>query len=333
MANGQMVLDGVGDDGDGEDVLGYKARVIEHIYVKHSIQPVWDPVVTYTELAQTIHSLEVPICKTNKANFFYFSSVSAANAVWPKSVFDRGYTGLARIGGGRCFEFVRVPAGQTEPFVKLLRPDGRTPYEIQETDRVKRQNRMFCDFRREDEVRLLKVIEETGLIERHWSRFVKEPPNVKERWMRCMQSPMRKGSDGEVDSFYMGEYTYADDTIENFLVMVEAKTIRCDLFISQIYHHGLLAFKLAEETRCCNPDTTKVYCVGLETIGPSQVYIIQFAPMNREEMETMDVEGLAVESRAVWTFKPGICGIGGYGMDLRSNGAEKKDARQGCMTF
>jgi hypothetical protein len=338
MSKRQMRLIGIdgidADDSDGEDevVLGHKARVIEHLFVAHTLQRPWNPVVSYEELAQTINALGVPICKTNKANFFYFSSVSAANAVWPKSVFEKGWTGLARIGDGRCFEFVRVSENQSTPFVKLIRPNEGTssaPCEIQETDRVKRQDAMFCDFKREDEVRLLKVIEETGLIERHWSKFVKEPPNVKERWMRCMQSPMRKGAKGEVDSFYMGEYTYENEATENFLVMVEAKSKKNDLFLSQIFHHALLAFNLAEETECCDPETSRVYCVGIETIGPSQVYVLQFAPMTLEELVSQDVEGLTIETRAVWTFKPGICGIGGYGMNHEK--ASTPDDRQGSM--
>jgi hypothetical protein len=103
------------DEGGGKkESLSQKQKVIESLFRDRYCDrrgPLPNPVVYYNPLRQKLTELRCTICKTNSANFFYFNSVRQANAAWPPSVFSAGYTGVARIGDNRCFEFIPVPPG------------------------------------------------------------------------------------------------------------------------------------------------------------------------------------------------------------------------------
>lgn len=157
-------------------------------------------------------------------------------------VFKKGYTGIARLGDHMCFEFVPVPEGQTTPFVPVQGPDKNTkpkPY----TSSVEVSD-VFMNFKREDEVRMVSVMKETLLLQNHWTWG-----GAGERPLRYIQAPIRCGGWGEIDAIYLGEVKKTGSPVEKFLVVVEAKTSKADLFVSQIYHHAGAAYAIASEDR------------------------------------------------------------------------------------
>jgi len=327
MSREQLTIDGEFHNVDEEPKeLGPKQTIIEWVYNLHHSRPAWDPIVTYEELFRVREILGQRICKTNLANFFYFSKLPYANSAWPPSVLAAGYTGLARIGKNRCFEFVPLPPGQRDAFVQIERPNGSTFYGDLRTDNGKLSDR-FRRFKRDDEVRLVTVVEKSGLVSEFF-KLVEKPEGAYDHNIEPMQSPLRSGSRGEADSFYIGEWLFEDGSKREFMIAVEAKKTGCDLFLSQMFHHTNLALTIAEESGDCDMNTTPVYSLGIETVGKSQVYVIQYKPMLWSQLEDPGIAGMVVGAKAVYTFRPGVFGIGGFGMD---DDDAPGDKRQGSL--
>jgi len=325
--------DGIdGDDNGGGSknrTASAKQKVIRELFKRRNgfswrTDEVRDPIVRYPELNDVINDLKVRICGTNSANFFYFTSVKQANAAWPMDVFRKGYTGIARLGDHMCFEFIPVPEGQATPFVPVQGPDeGAQPKPYSSNSPA---NEVFTGFKREDEVRLVAVMKETLLLENHW---IWGGPG-EQRHLRYVQAPLRCGGYGEIDALYMGEAKRVGTPLEKFLVVVEAKTSKADLFLSQIYHHAGAAYAIASQSLLCDIDTTRVVCIGAKACGPSQVYLVQYKPVTRFALEKNAERSMEIESRTVYEFNPKVCGIGGYGIPRRVS-KSKVDKRQGSL--
>jgi hypothetical protein len=325
--------DGDDDGGGGKNrTANAKQKVIRALFKRRNgfswrTDEVRDPIVRYPELNDVINELKVRICGTNSANFFYFTSVKQANAAWPMDVFAKGYTGIARLGDHMCFEFVRVPEGQTTPFVPVQGPDkGFKP--VVYTSSAP-ENDVFLNFKREDEVRMVSVMKETLLLQNHWAWG-----GVGERPLRYIQAPIRCGGWGEIDAIYKGEVKKIGSPAEKFLVVVEAKTSKADLFVSQLYHHAGAAFALASEGRIqgIDIDTAKVVCIGVKACGPSQLYLVQYKPVSRFDLEKYAEKSMQIESRTVYEFNPKVCGIGGYGLPKKVS-KPKVDKRQQSLAL
>ena len=111
--------------------MSYKTWVFEHIFTSRwnpakeaienaivSLQDVSDAIAEYNRLHGSNYSTR------NPANFFkdFVRKTSTANANWPQSVFERGYTARQVTGRGQCFEYVRLKENQTQPFTSVPPP-------------------------------------------------------------------------------------------------------------------------------------------------------------------------------------------------------------------
>lgn len=83
------------------------------------------PVVTLSDVQDAIVNYNKgnpksskPLNANNPANFFkdFIRRQASANANWPESVLKKGYTAIQKTGTGNCFEFVKLPPGQTTAF-------------------------------------------------------------------------------------------------------------------------------------------------------------------------------------------------------------------------
>src|SRR3990172_5265967 len=112
----------------------YKTRVIQDLFrarTRDSNGRILNPIVTLTEVQEAIraHNRRTREHRNtgNPANFFkdVKRSYDGFNAFWPGQVLRAGYTSVQRTGGGRCFEFIPLPAGQTQAVVPLYGPFDR----------------------------------------------------------------------------------------------------------------------------------------------------------------------------------------------------------------
>ena len=76
-----------------------------------------------------------------------------------------------------------------------------------------------------------------------------------------------------------------------------------------------------------NIDTVKIVCIGAKACGPSQIYLVQYKPVSRFDLEKHAEKCMQVESRTVYEFNPKVCGIGGYGIPKKTS-KPRVDRRQ-----
>jgi hypothetical protein len=221
---------------------------------------------------------------------------------------------LATTGASSSSRFLLVT-----PFIPVQGPDENTPHRVAPAHSI---DPVFREFKKDDEVRLVSVVRETRLIEYHWTQEGK-----REHGLKYVQAPLRCGGWGEMDSFYLGEWPCVSRKEERFMVVVEAKKTGCDLFLSQIFHHAAAAFHVAEDTGICDPETTRVVCLGIQAVGPSQIYLVQYEPVARKQLDIHEIGAMKIESRALYTLDPMVCGIGGYAMPKKKS-KTKRDKRQ-----
>ena len=111
-----------------------KIHVIERIFNKR-----WDP--STRTLSQAIVSLDEvkhairehnathpssPLSDKNPANFFkdFIRNRRRANANWPSSVLERGYSARQLTGETACFEFIPLAEAQADPFPNKIPEPG-----------------------------------------------------------------------------------------------------------------------------------------------------------------------------------------------------------------
>ena len=158
--------------------MSRKTLVIERIFFAR-----WDDgtgalsssMVSLKDVVAAINDVNTEAGKTllsprNSANFFkdFIRNVARANANWPQAVLDEGYTARQVTGGGQCFEFLLLPAGQTVPFVGIPGPDNTTPRHRLETASLPLASRRLG---RREETWLTQVIVRVRLVETYFSLF------------------------------------------------------------------------------------------------------------------------------------------------------------------
>lgn len=82
------------------------------------------PIVTLADVSTAIATYNdgkpasSRLSTANPANFFkdFVRKAKSAEQNWPTSVLSAGYSGVQKTGGGACFEFVKIPDGQTTAF-------------------------------------------------------------------------------------------------------------------------------------------------------------------------------------------------------------------------
>src|SRR5689334_19042374 len=114
-----------------------KTAVIEALFRDRwdpSTETVTDPVVTLEQVTDAIRAYNdgrpdsERLSDRNPANFLKdVIRQRSANQVWPRAVFEHGYTARQQSGDNACFVFVPISEGQTEPFVDIPLPVDELP--------------------------------------------------------------------------------------------------------------------------------------------------------------------------------------------------------------
>ncbi|MDA8257791.1 MAG: hypothetical protein M0Z99_19550 [Betaproteobacteria bacterium] len=266
----------------------------------------------------------------NTANFFkdIVRREQAYRDTWPSSVLRAGYIGLqvkgqkavatpaaapvkgpkkgrAPKGQGPCFEF--VPATGSDPIGDLYQqvpayvrpsPTGAAPvFDVQTLELPPEVRRLP----REDETFLLQLIVRLRVIETHLG--VVSTKGLESLIHLQMGLKLRSA---EIDSLFMGSLSAkaardASLVKSRVLVAVEAKGKSDDILKGQIADQvaelfGIFAFK---------DEVDAVVPMAVKLVGPSRIYVVEYAFVERGKPVQ-----LHVESEAFYDFAPPIGGLG-----------------------
>jgi hypothetical protein len=198
-----------------------KTAVIEDIFNARAVGgsiPAGHTMVTLQEVQDAINANNAMPGRTqlsarNPANFLKdIVRNETRNSVFPASVAAHGYTALQRPGGGNCFEFVLIPAGQGTPYPVVAPPPTlvASPHSVQSLTLVASGRR----YGRDDESWLIAVATALGLIQTHLA--------LNNSWNlvgMALVAPHIKLGTGEADALY-----HAEDVVgAPYVIACEAK--------------------------------------------------------------------------------------------------------------
>jgi len=232
----------------------------------------------------------------NPANFFkdFIRNRASANSNWPASILERGYTARQTTGEGQCFEFVPLAEGQTEPFPRLVpEPCNSTARHRIESASLPLASRKLG---RTDEPWLIQVAVRLRLIQTHLALF--SPREILQVDHLQMSVKLRRT---EIDAVFLA-VEQVEDAHREVLVTCEAKTGRDDILPDQVLEQVRAVF----DQRAITQNT--VIPLAMKTVGSSEVYVVEFEPVSRAEIDA--ASELTVASAAIYELSPTVPGIG-----------------------
>lgn len=306
-----------------DGTLSDKPYVIERIFRERwndDTQTLSNPLVTFDDLQAAIaaHNLEHPdkiLSTGNPANFFkdIVRYRTSANRNWPAYVLEHGYTARPVVGNRRSFEFVRLDEGQAEPFpvIESLQPKESTPRHVIESVSLPLASRRLG---RSDESWLIQVLVRLRVLETHFAIY--SPHRIVQLDHLQIGVKLHKS---EIDALFLAvadnsEAAELDDEnrgaevapqLSEIIVTLEAKGRREDILLPQVKGQLSAVFTQSAITQ------DVAIAVAAKAIGPSQVYLVEFQAVLREQADLLPEVDLEVASEAVYEFSPHVPGIGG----------------------
>lgn len=252
--------------------------------------------VTLTDVVQAIERYNAanparPLNTKNPANFFkdFVRNRESADRNWPPYVLKSGYTGRQLTGGGACFEFVRVSPGQTMAF-----PTAETPrYAIESVSLPIASRRLG----RGDEPWLIQVIVRLRIVEAHFALASRR----KIQQIDLLQMSV-KLSQTEIDALFLAQEETSSGEIQEVIITCEAKRGRDDILESQILQQAKAPFSMRQIQQ------DHVIPLAVKSVGPSQVYVVEFEELDRSSYAS--VTSLTVASDSLFEIRPYVPGVG-----------------------
>lgn len=264
----------------------YKTPVIERLFDLRwdsNTKTLTTPFVTLEEVVEEIRAYNTgnplkQISTKNPANFFkdLVRSIQYANKVWPKSVFDRGYTGAQQTSAGRCFVFLPLPPNAAEAFIPILPPDGLEVFPVS-TLQIPTLARALS---RRDETWLMQVATRLQLIELHLS--VHSPHDL--IYVELLQIGVKQNL-AEIDALYMGHTKNGDDVI----ITVEAKT-KDDIYQGQIVSQVLAVRSMKS---LVGADVSSVIPLAIKSLPGRGIYIVEFESVKPHDPDPKELKVVA----------------------------------------
>jgi len=290
------------EQGESVEQSNRKAEIIQAIFEARwnsGTGKLSNSLVTLAELADAINTYNKrhpgrPLSSKNPANFFkdFIRNKRRANKNWPSSIARSGFTARQVTGEGRCFEFIPLAEGQREPFPlsAIPGPDENTPRITVETLSLPLASRRLG---RRDEPWLVQVLVRLRIIETHLALF----SSRKVIQLDHLQMNVKLAK-SEIDALFLA-IENGNETHQTF-VTCEAKGKNDDILDTQILEQVRAAFRF--------PGATHVLPLAVKAFAPSQIYVVDFAPLSKEEAGR--ATSLRIASSAVYVLKPPIKGIG-----------------------
>jgi len=231
----------------------------------------------------------------NIANFFkdFIRRKKTANANWPASVWEKGYTARQVTGNNQSFEFVPRGTHQQLPFPSFAEPTELTPRHRIETVSLPLASRMLG---RKDETWLMQVLVRLKVLETHLALVSKR------KWIQVdhLQMSVKHGK-REIDGLFLGIEELPENRQE-VIICCEAKGKNDDLLEEQIVGQVRLVLEdLAVSQTVALP-------IGIKAISRSHVYVAEFDEVTKANVD--ELESLSLVSDAIFELVPPVPGIG-----------------------
>lgn len=285
-------------------MASYKTEVIQKIFEGRfnladgtlsdsvvSLDDVSDGIDVYNLENGTAHSTN------NPANFFkdFIRVRRRANANWPNSVLEAGFTARQLTEGGACFEFAALAEGQAEAFppVDFAQPSENTPrYQIESVSLPLASRRLG----RKDEPWMIQVIARLRIVESHFSlssgRAIRQ--------LDLLQLNV-KLSGTEIDALFLAQEEIGPEQYEEVIITCEAKVGRDDILEDQILNQAKAPFKMKQVKQ------NRVIPLAVKCVAPSTIFVVEFNELTREGHE--EIESLTVAAESLFEIKPPVPGI------------------------
>lgn len=281
-----------------------KAKIIDLIFLSRwdeKAKKLSNAIVTLRDLSEAITRYnsshkDRTLSPNNPANFFkdFIRRKKTANRNWPANILRAGFTARQVTGANRCFEFVRLSEGQTEPFPlnEILVPNENTPKVKIETISMPLATRRLG---RRDEPWLIQVLVKLRIIETHMALF----SDRKIIQLDHLQMNM-KLSKTEIDALFLAIEDLGGENRQEVFVTCEAKGRTDDILDSQVLEQVRAAFAL--------PKVEHVIPLAVKAFAPSKIFVVEFSSLSQEEAR--NATSLTVTSSAVYELSPPLPGIG-----------------------
>jgi hypothetical protein len=282
-----------------------KSPVIESLFDERwdkSQQKLINPSVTQMDIRRKIQELpkeeqsKPELSDRNIANFFkdFIRRKNTANANWPASIWERGYTARQVTGNNQSFEFIVKGSGQQLPFPSFAAPSDTTQRLRIESVSLPLASRMLG---RRDETWLMQVVVRLRILEAHLALVSRR------NWVQIdhLQMSVKHGK-REIDGLFLGLERTAGDQMRQVMICCEAKGRNDDLLEEQIVGQVRVVLE--------DPAVTQAVAlpIGIKAVGPSQIYIAEFDEVTSHEVGTL--ESLSIVSDALFELVPQVPGIG-----------------------
>lgn len=280
-----------------------KTRVVEYLFSQRwneATRSLTNPLVTLEDVTEAIRECKAKLSTRNPANFFkdLVRNKKSANRNWPRTVLRQGYAARQVTGENRCFEFVLLRAGATEPFPNALTVPSsllKTPHRIESVSLPTASRRLG----RSDEPWLVQVAVRLRVIETHFALF-SERPVIQVDHLQ-MSVKLQKA---EIDALFLLQEgdPLTGQIGRSILVCCEAKGAKDDILEDQIVSQvQSVAGKLDIQQEIIVP-------VALKVVGDSLVYLVEFQEVSRADAG--ELQTLTPASQMVYRITPPVPGIG-----------------------
>ncbi len=172
-----------------------KLPVIEDLFASRGT----DGLVSSEQIVASIRETRAALGTANLANFFKdIIRTENANANWPESLKEQGWTGRQRYGNRRVFQFIPYEAGQTVPF-----PDRYLPDETTQTHEVQSASMSFIarQLGRREETWLTQIAVNLRIVETQLSLF--SPAQIRTLLRDVVHLQMSVKTQPEIDAVFL----------------------------------------------------------------------------------------------------------------------------------
>jgi len=305
----------------------YKTEIILELFKKRwdpETRNLRDPVVSTAEIREEHAAYrkrrDEPVEYTNSPAFFkdILRSTMSRNKIWPTEVFEAGFTARQVTGDGRCFEFMALAPGQTEPFPSVAPPPpaGMEPHRISSVSMPLASRRLG----RPDEPWLVQVSVRLHLVETYFALFSSRKASV--RQVDHLQNALKLRKT-EIDALFLGIEESPSGLTTEFIITCEAKRAGEEIIAEQVMQQVAAVFKLINVTQAV------AVPIALKSLPGSRVQIIEFAEVRREDATTL--EALPIVNQALFELVPPVPGIGGKAAEAASQRNLVTDADVGDL--
>lgn len=226
----------------------------------------------------------------NLANFLYdVIRKPSANDIWPKFVFDCGFTGKQLVGTGQCFEFVKVPAGAKVPY-----PDPFASHQLTHRQPIQSltlpfQLRLLSP---KDEMAILQYAIALNIPQTHFALHSK----LDIRELTLLQTSARF-NDVQVDALFIAKVQDDDQqTVSTVIITCESKQLNERILTDRILRQVRAAQQLPLEFEAVIP-------IVIQRVLRGGLYVGEFAGYLRSA-QIEDDSFLTLESSAIYELKP-----------------------------